>query len=214
MLIAEALSLGLLGRIEDATDAAGRAELAARLTSNDQSVQWALWMRAWVLLDRGDLDEALAAATESVALAAHLDVSALVTIGNAVLGSVLLAAGDPERARPLMAAYDVEPGWICRWSPRLVAAELALGDIEGAQRPPIGHPLWPPARGWTVPWLPQSAPKPKIALARGDLAAARQRATSSVGHAHAIHADLDAAQAHLLAAHACSVDDREPRCGT
>ncbi len=209
MLIAEALSLGLLGRIEDATDAAGRAELAARLTSNDQSVQWALWMRAWVLLDRGDLDEALSAATESVALAAHLDVSALVTIGNAVLGSALLAAGDPERARLLLGAYDVEPGWICRWSPRLVAAELALGDIEGAQRAADRASALAAVSGLDGALAASERAEAQIALARGDLATARQRATSSVGHARAIHADLDAAQAHLLAAHACSGDDRE-----
>ncbi|HET7822823.1 MAG TPA: BREX system ATP-binding domain-containing protein [Ornithinibacter sp.] len=209
MLIAEALSLGLLGRIEDATDAAGRAELAARLTRNDQSLQWALWMRAWVLLDRGDLDEALSAASESVALAVDLDVSALVTVGNAVLGSVLLAAGDPEHARPLLAAYDVEPGWVCRWSPRLVAAELALGDIEGAQRAADRAFALASASGLKGALAGAERAGAHVALARDDLATARQLALSAVGHARAIHAGLDAAEAHLLAARAVAAEDRE-----
>ena len=130
--------------------AADRTEVAARLTRNDQS------------RPVGAVDAGLGAArprrpgrrprrrpTESVALAEHLDQSALVTIGNAVLGSVLLAAGRPERgASRLIAAYDVEPGWVCRWAPRLVEAELALGDVEGAAG--LGRPdraREPPASG-------------------------------------------------------------------
>ena len=209
MLIAEVLCLGLLGRIADAADAAARTEFAARLTRNDQSVQWALWMRAWVLLDRGDQDEALAAASESVALAEHLDESALVSIGNAVLGSVLLAAGDPERARPLLAAYDVEPGWVCRWSPRLVAAELELGDPHGAQRTAERASTLAAISGLKGALAAAERARAHVALARGDLAAADQCATAAISHARAIHADLDVAKAHLLAAQAVIGEDRE-----
>ena len=60
--VAVTLALGLLGRIAEAADLADATEQAARVTGNDQAVQWALWMRAWVLIDRGDLDAALAAA--------------------------------------------------------------------------------------------------------------------------------------------------------
>ncbi len=115
LLIAEVLCLGLLGRTAEATEAADRTELAARLVHNDQSVQWALWMRAWVLLEGGDVDTALLAARESVELAERLDDTALTTIARTVLGAVLLAAGRPGEAEPLLAAYDVEPGWVCRW---------------------------------------------------------------------------------------------------
>ena len=100
LLLAEVLTLGLLGRTEEAAEVSDRAEVEARLTRNDQSVQWALWMRAWVLLERGDLDAALRGAEESVELARRLDESALVTIGNAVLGSVLLADGRPDWRSP------------------------------------------------------------------------------------------------------------------
>ncbi len=122
----EVLSLGMLGRLEAADRAAERAEMTARLTLNDQAIQWSLWARAWVLLERGLLPEAMAAATESVSIAERLDDSALATVGRAVLGSALLADGRPAEAAPLLAAYDVEPTWICRWSPRLV--EATAGD--------------------------------------------------------------------------------------
>ncbi len=209
MLIAEVLSLGLLGRIEEAADAAARTEVAARLTRNDQSLQWALWMRAWVMLDRGDEDDALAAARESVALAEHLDESAMVTVGNAVLGSVLLAAGHPEQARPLLAAYDVDPGWVCRWSPRLVAAELALGDLDAAQRAAERASAVAVTSGLSGALAAADRAGALVAMARGDLGTALDLATSAIGHAHAIHAGLDAARAHLLAAQALASDDKE-----
>jgi DNA-binding CsgD family transcriptional regulator len=131
--LAAVVALGLLGRIAEALDAADRSEHSARMTRNDQTVQWALWMRAWVLLEAGSLDEALPLAKESVALAERLDDSALVTIAGAVLGAIVVASGDFERGRSLLAAYDVEPGWICRWSPWLVEGDLALGDDEAAR---------------------------------------------------------------------------------
>lgn len=209
LLVAEVLCLGLLGRIEEATAAAGRTELAARLTHNDQSLQWALWMRAWVLLDRGDEDEALRAAGESVALAEHLDESAMVTAGNAVLGSVLLAAGDPRRARPLLAAYDLEPGWVCRWAPHLVAAELAVGDVDGAQRAADRAVALAAVSGLHGASSAADRAAALVALSRGDLAAAYDAALSAVSHARAIDAGLDAAQAHLVGGRALASEDRE-----
>ena len=133
MDIAAVLALGLLGRIDEAAVLADQTEQAARVTGNDQAVQWALWMRAWVLIDHGELATALAAAKESVTLGERLDDSALATIGRTVLGAALAAGGDHARGRELLARYDIDPGWICRWAPPLVEADLALGDIEAAR---------------------------------------------------------------------------------
>ena len=60
--LAAVLALGLLGRIAEAEQAADDAEQAARVGGNPQLTQMALWMQAWVLLERGRLDPALAAA--------------------------------------------------------------------------------------------------------------------------------------------------------
>jgi ATP/maltotriose-dependent transcriptional regulator MalT len=209
LLLAEVLTLGLLGRTEEAAGTVDRTELEARLTRNDQSLQWALWMRAWVLLDRGDLDEAKLAAEESVALALHLDQSALVTIGNAVLGSVLLAAGHPDQALPLIAAYDVEPGWVCRWAPRLVEAQLALGDLEGAAASADRAAATAGESRLSGAVAAAERAGSMVLAARGDHAGAADLARSAVVQAFAIGAKLDAAQAHLLAGRALAVLDKE-----
>jgi DNA-binding NarL/FixJ family response regulator len=201
ILVAETLALGLLGRIGEAVATADQTELAARLTHSEQSLQWALWMSAWVRLDAGDLDAALAAATESVALAEHLDDSALVTIGNAVLGSALLAAGQPAEARPLLAAYDVEPGWVARWAPRLIEAELALGDLDAAERS-SQRARRAASTGLIGAVAAADRAGSMVALARGDAATAVRLATSAIEGAVSTGARLDEAQARLLAARA------------
>ena len=200
-LIAEVLALGLLGRIREAVSAADQTELAARLTHHDQSLQWALWMRSWVLLEAGALDDALATATESVTLAQRLDDSALVTIGNAVLGSALLAAGRPAEGRPLIAAYDVEPGWIARWAPRLVEAELALGDVDAAERS-AERAREAAAAGLGGAMAAAERAGSMVALARDDRTAALHLAMSAVERSVSSGTRLDEAQARLLAARA------------
>ncbi|MDT4925056.1 MAG: hypothetical protein QOG01_2769 [Pseudonocardiales bacterium] len=207
-LLAEVSTLGLMGRTREAADVSDDAELVARLTHNHQTVQWALWMRAWVLLDHGDLDAALACAQESVALAEHLDESALQTVSKAVLGSVLLATGEPDRARPLLAAYDLEPGWICRWAPRLVEAELALDDLEAAARTAARASVLAGSIGLSGAASAADRAESMVAAARGDRAAAATWALSALSRAESIGADLDAAQAHLLAGVAMVETDR------
>jgi DNA-binding CsgD family transcriptional regulator/tetratricopeptide (TPR) repeat protein len=207
-LLAEVLTLGLLGRTREAVEVSDRTELLARLTHNDQSIQWALWMRAWVLLDAGELDAALACAKESVALAEHLDESALRTISNAVLGSVLLATGETEQARTLLAAYDIEPGWICRWAPRLVGAELALGKIEAAEG--VARRASGLARSVGLAGAAAAADRAEsmVAAARGDQSAAATWALSALKRSESIGADLDSAQAHILAGVAIAEADQ------
>jgi DNA-binding CsgD family transcriptional regulator len=198
-LLAEVLTLGLLGHTGEAVEASDRAELAARLTHNPQSVQWALWMRAWVLLDHGDVDAALACAQESVALCEQLEESALQTISNAVLGSVLLAVGETERAQVLLAAYDVEPVWICRWAPRLTGAELALGNGEAAARTATRASALARSIGLAGAAASADRAESMVAAGRGDHDAAATWALSALRNAESIGADLDAAQAHIQA---------------
>jgi DNA-binding CsgD family transcriptional regulator/tetratricopeptide (TPR) repeat protein len=207
-LLAEVSTLGLLGRTREAVVVADRTELLARLTHNDQTIQWALWMRAWVLLDEGELDAALACAKQSVALAERLEESALRTVSNAVLGSVLLATGETERARTLLAAYDVEPGWICRWAPRLVSAELALGQIDAAQA--VARRASGLARSVGLAGAAAAADRAEsmVAAARGDRSAAATWALSALRRSESIGADLDSAQAHILAGVAIAEEDQ------
>lgn len=201
LLIAEVLCLGLLGRIAEAAEAADRTELAARLVHNDQSVQWALWMRAWVLLERGDLDTALVAARESVELSARLDATALSAIARTVLGAVLLAVGRSDEAEPMLAAYDVEPGWVCRWAPQLVEAQLALDDRDAATQ--TAARALGLARESGLSGALAAAFRAR-AMVTGDPA----DALAAIDAAEAIDARLDVAQGRLLAGRALSGVER------
>jgi DNA-binding NarL/FixJ family response regulator len=218
--VAAVLSLGLLGRIDEAVAAADETEQRARLTGLEQGVQWSLWMRAWALLERGDLDAALAAAEESVALARRLDDSALATIADAVLGAVLVGRGEPARGRDLLAAYDVDPGWICRWAVPLVEADIALEDLIAAESHATRAAELAESVGLSGPRAAAARAQALVALARDDSAAAHDHATAALARAEEIGAALDAARARLLAGRATDdVDaladaaERAGRCG-
>ena len=204
LLVAEVLVLGLFGRTADAAVVADRAELVARLAHADQPLQWALWMRAWVHLDLGDLDTALRCARESVDLARRLDQSALVTVANAVLGSVLLAHGQAAEAVPLLAAYDVDPGWICRWSPRLVEAQLAIGDRTGARRTAAHVTALAQESGLSGTLAAAALSRALVA----DGVEALPHVDAAITNATAVGAGLDVAQAHLVAGRALAEVDR------
>lgn len=207
--LAAVVALGLLGRIGEALDAADNAEQSARMTRNDQTTQWALWMRAWVLLEAGRLDEALPLAEESAALAERLDDSALVTIAGAVLGAVLVASGDPGRGRLLLADYDVEPGWICRWSPWLVEGDLASGDGEAAREHAARASAIAAAADLPGARAPASRAGALVAIAEQDLQRAEELARAALADSQRIGATLDGARARLLLGRALAPSDRD-----
>jgi len=207
--LAAVLAHGLLGRITDALQASDEAEQAARLTCNDQLLQWTLWLRAWVLMEHGDLDEALAAARESAALAARLDDSASATVAQAVLGATLIERGDPASGRALVAAYAIDDGWICRWSPTLVAADLATGDHAAAREHAARVAVLAPGTGMAGAIAAAMRAQALVALvadADGTRAAelARGAATSAAGGG----AHLEEARACLVAGRALAASDR------
>ena len=204
----EVLALGLLGRLEAAETAAAVVEHTARLTHHDQSVQWALWVRAWVLLELGRVPEALAAATESVAIAERLDDSALATVARTVLGAALHADGQPGPAAALLAAYDVDPSWICRWSPPLVEALLAIGDLPGAARAAQRAAELAAASGLDGVVAAAHRSAALVALAEADPERSLAHAETALAAAERIDGAHDAARAHLLAGRA--LPDRAP----
>jgi DNA-binding NarL/FixJ family response regulator len=207
--VAVASALGLLGQVTEAVDAADQAEQAARITGNDQAVQWALWMRAWVLLEHGDLAQALAAAEESVALAERLDDSALVTVGQAVLGAVHVAHGNHQRGRELLVLYDIDPGWVCRWTPPLVEADLALGDIEAAEAHAERASSLAGEVGLAGARAAAGRAQSLVALHHGDPPRAAKLALEAAADAERIGGALDATRAHLIAGRALAATDRE-----
>ena len=207
--IAVVLALGLLGRVTEAVEAADLAEQAARVIGNDQAVQWTLWMRAWALNEHGDLDAALAAAEESVALAERIDDSALVTISRTVLGSVLVSHGRFEEGRPLLAAYDVDPAWICRWTPPLVEAEIALGDVDGAAAHAARASGLAAEIGLAGARAAAGRAAALVALARDDMNGAAELALRAATDAESIDSALEVARCRVVAGRALAANDRD-----
>jgi DNA-binding NarL/FixJ family response regulator len=201
--------LGLLGRFAEAEPIADDVEQAARVSGNAQMVQWALWMNAWVLGERGRLDAALAAASESVAMADELDRSASGDVARAVLGSVLGARGEHDRARTLLAAYDIDHGWICRWAPVLVESDIAAGDLVAARAHAARAAGLAPGTGMAGPRAAAGRAQALVALAEGDAARAASLALAAGEEAVAAGAALEAARDRLLAGRALLETDRD-----
>ncbi|MET0864707.1 MAG: AAA family ATPase [Nakamurella sp.] len=206
--LAVLLALGLTGRIRECVDAADRAEQSARTTFNDQIVQWSLWMRAWALLERGNVQTAHLAATESVEIARRLDDSSLVTVATAVLGATLVAAGEPGKGRPMLAAYDLDPGWVCRWAPILVEADLALGDLVSAGEHADRATALANTIGLAGPRAYAARAAGMTALAAGEAEAAHSHSQAAIAAAESIGATLEVARCRLLAGRALAASDR------
>jgi DNA-binding CsgD family transcriptional regulator/tetratricopeptide (TPR) repeat protein len=205
-----ALALGLTGRIEAAVDAADRAEHAARVSGLAQPLQWALWMRGWTLLEQGDLDAALAAAGESLELAERLDDSALIGVARAVTGAVLIARGEPDGGRRAIesATGAVDPAWACRWTPWLVEADIALGDLPGAAAHVERAVDLAAALGLAGAGAAVARAQARLALAEGDLRRALGHARSALADAQRVGGAVDVARAHLLVGRALAGTDR------
>jgi DNA-binding NarL/FixJ family response regulator len=207
--LAAVLALGLLGRMTEAEPAADEAEQAARVSANPQLVQWALWLRAWVLMERGQIDPAFAAASESVALAGELDDSASGIVARAVLGAILAAREEPARGRELLAAYDIDHGWICRWAPVLVECDLALGDLAAANEHAGRASDLAPGTGMAGARAAAQRAQALVALADGDATGAARLALGAAAEAASAGAALEAARGQLLAGRALLAGDRD-----
>jgi DNA-binding NarL/FixJ family response regulator len=207
--LAAVLALGLMGRMTEAEPAADDAEQAARVSGNPQLLQWTLWLRGWVLMECGRLDPALAAAEESVALAAELDDSASGVVARAVLGAVRGARGEHATARDLLQAYDIDKGWICRWAPFLVESDLALDDVVSARDHAGRAAALAPATGMAAARAAAGRAQALVSLAEGDTAGAATLALTAADEADAAGATLEMARDRLVAGRALLSSDRD-----
>jgi DNA-binding CsgD family transcriptional regulator len=193
-------------------EAAGLAEDAidvARLSRNDQSLTWALTLRAWVATLRGDLALALRAGEEAIAIDAGLSDHYYSVFARCVLAEARLEAGDPNQCtKELLAAVGgpelphIERPYRPNLYDILTRAALAIGDVDAAEG--WASRAQAAVIGITIGTRQAEALRARAAveLARGhsDIAArvaleAAEAATSSGNH-------LDAARARMLAGEA------------
>ena len=143
--LSRSLALGWRGRLAEAADEADAAVETAELLGQDQFLTWALWVRAWIAHQAGDLGLAERLGVRSVELGRDAEDPVTVMAHcylaetrfergaepAAVLEQVLAAAGGPEL--PL-----IERAFRARWYEFFTRAELRRGRRRSRGR--VGRP--------------------------------------------------------------------------
>jgi ATP/maltotriose-dependent transcriptional regulator MalT len=198
-----------LGRFAESAELLDGAIEGARLMGNAQPLAWNLLSSAAARMMCGDLDAALAAATESVELSRGLGVSLVSSYAEAILGLVLIERGDPESGVERLvgtvggASLPESPGNWRAWDlERLAQGWLALGRHADADRAAADAESFAAATGLRFAAALAGRARARVALAAGDAAGAAEHALASVAAAEEVGAVAEAALSRTLAGRA------------
>jgi DNA-binding NarL/FixJ family response regulator len=201
--------LHMWGRIRESAELADEAIEAARLSGNVEALGWNLLARAYTAVAAGDVEIALATATESVELTRDLDDSLVSAFAGIALAHAHYEAGEAGRAVELLLTAAggeelplVPDGWRANYFELLTRCRLALGRQADAEHAAAHAESL--AERVRLPLAEAMAHRAAaaVALERGDPAAAAERAFAAVGAAETIDARVDAAVARTLAGRA------------
>jgi ATP/maltotriose-dependent transcriptional regulator MalT len=206
------------GRVQEACELLDEAVDGARLTDNALGLSWSLLNRSLAGLFAGDMELALATSREAVALTEEMGEGAVAAWAGAILGGVLMEAGDYEDALKILVARgggpsgELIPGawramwlsWVCRCSLELGREQEAAEAARLARRRAEEFPL-PEALGAA------DAAEAEVALATGDVEIAAEKALSAASHADDFGARVDAARWRMLAGRALAVAGEKDR---
>ena len=207
MMVGLSSALWIRGRMAEAVELAEDAGEAARLAGNDQLAGWALVAEAIAAASLGDLERALAAAEEAVALVRDLDDSVLTRATQAHVTWVWLVAGRPERCLEAVPALGgpelpwIEPGRRAWLLSVLARAELDRGNRRGAVE-------WAERGEATTAGLGLPLADANVLHARALLALEGGEAVTAAGLAAAAAAAADSVGAVVDAARARAVEGR------
>ncbi len=194
------------GRLAEAVEATQSAVEGARLSANPHYLYWALFELGWAHYFAGDLDAAVAACEESARMGS-LTGGAMPSVGGgpgSALAVCRLESGDAAGGRALM--LEVFGDHPERWAPTetcfnwesLTLAELALGDLEAADRYAARALADAAALDLHLPSALAERCRAAVALARGDGPGAARAATVSIAQADAAGAPLESAFGRML----------------
>jgi ATP/maltotriose-dependent transcriptional regulator MalT len=207
------------GRIAEVNRMCEAAVEIARLSANWHFLFWALFELSWARYFAGDLDGAIAAGEESVAVGGRTTGGTMPSAGGGAGWTLAVARyelGDHAAAREMMreAGGQELRNWIPveRWFnwENVALVEIALGDLEAAtavareaEAAADGVPLRLPAalvgRTWAA-----------VRLASGDAAGAAEAARASVAAGEEIGAALQVAYARSLLGRALAAAGDRP----
>jgi DNA-binding CsgD family transcriptional regulator len=231
MTIGRAIAHCWQGHLGAAAELADEAIEAAQLSSNGQSLAWALTLRTWVATAAGDLDLALRVGERAVAISSGLADTHWAGLAGCYLAAARLEAGEDARAELLRAAGGpdlplIERAFKPQWYELLARAEIAASGARGgaavgarAGGAPAGSLVTAEAyvvaaeraaAGLALPARTGQAQRARAALllARGNLARAAETARSAARHSRRAGNALDSARAHLLAGQALAAAGR------
>jgi tetratricopeptide (TPR) repeat protein len=137
--------LHVTGRVGEATELLDEAIEAARLLGSDEALGWNLLSRGYVAMVAGEIELALSAAQESVAVTRELDDRLVSTHARWAFASALLEAGEPEHAIDELTAAAggeelprIPQPWRAHYFELLTRSRLACGRPVEAEE--TAHP--------------------------------------------------------------------------
>src|SRR5215210_4110552 len=142
-MLTQALATALTaqGRLGEAAGVIDGALEGSRLRGNDQTLAWDLLNRAFVAVQQGEVELAVAFAEESVDLTRAFEDSFVAMYAGVVLAIAKTANGHPEQAAELFVASAggeamplVPGGWRAKYLELLTSCWLALGRGPDAAR--------------------------------------------------------------------------------
>jgi DNA-binding CsgD family transcriptional regulator len=208
MLIqASSTGLAVQGRLVEAAELLDGAIEGARLAGNDQSLAWDLLNRAFVSVQLGDLETAVATADESVELTRDLEQSFVSTYAGLLQAITRMETGDHERAVELflgacggLGMPRIPGGWRAKYLELMTRSLLALGRRREAEESVSHADALATATGLRTAagWAHRAAAW--VALDEGQTDVAVTRALSSVASFDEAGTSVEAAVSRTVAA--------------
>jgi DNA-binding CsgD family transcriptional regulator len=212
MLVVEVLALVPLGRLAEAVEAADDALEASRLSGSDEQMAWALAARCLVATARGEVGLSLALEGELRRLGYPKARRPFFAAVGSVLPEALLEAGEPERARRMIAEVLAEgddsmvPAGRVRTYEVATRIELALGRRDEAAAWASSAETLAGSVALTMPVVLARRATAAVLMAAGDHHRAARLAGEAATAADRIGAKLEASRALLLAGSSLAKD--------
>ena len=208
--------LAFLGRLDESHALLDAASEAGRLGGDSHATAWGLMARGMTTRQLGDLDAAIADATESLELARHCDVHNVVAMfAGLALGLALLERGGAREAAEAMLAnaggarLPLVPGtWRAYFLDGLVDASLASGRTEEAAAAAAEASAVAETTGAALPAMAAQRAAARVAFDGGDPGEAARLALASAEIADGLGARVEAARTRTLAGRALAAAGR------
>ena len=209
------MSLAMTGHMARSAEVLDDAIEAARIAGNAQGLSMNLFNRALAAIMSGDIETALVAGAESVAVARSVDNGVITAFAGAIQAEAMLEAGDPAGAvRLLLDSVGGEQipllagGWRAHFLELVTRCNLELGQLDDASTAADRCRDLARATASSLAGLMADRAQAAVSLARGDPEAAAKLALCAVDRGERTGAKVHAAASRSLAGRALATAGR------